>query len=147
MLDIAYPQHRHAKPRGFGTSPTGYRVRDSIGGPMVETTDGFEHAAIGAVHEVVLKDEAPATLEAALSHERDVCHAARVVVDLTGVSELTDEHIGLLTGVIGNHDEQWTFRIAADTPDETIDRLCAAGLEGHLITNASSDMPSHVDRT
>lgn len=114
---------------------------------MVETTDGYEHAAIGAVHEVVVKDEAPATLEAALAHERDVCHAARVVVDLSELSELTDEHIVLLAGVIGNHDEQWTFRIAADTPNETVDRLCAAGLEGHLITNASTDLPSHVERS
>lgn len=114
---------------------------------MVEATDGYEHAAIGAVHEVVLRNGEPTTLEAALAHERDICHAARVVVDLSGLSELTEEHVALLAAVVGGHDEQWTLRIAADTPGETVDRLCTAGLEGHLITDASSDMPSQIHRS
>lgn len=115
---------------------------------MVETTDGhegYEHAAIGAVHEVIIHRTTPETLEAALHHEGAVCHSPRVVVDLSRLPDITDEHVALLVSALADHEEQWTFRISDDTPQAVVDRLSRAGLEGHLITDASDDMPVQVE--
>jgi hypothetical protein len=68
------------------------------------TNTGFTHHVIGAVHEVFIDCGDPDVLTTAVDHELVGCAAMRIVIDLTGLREVTDAHIEALRPLTADSD-------------------------------------------
>lgn len=107
----------------------------------------YGHAVIGPIHRVEVTTGSAEELRDALDHERRVCRAVRVLVDLTSQRHLTDEQIDVLAEYVLSDGERWTVRLHPDADPDLIRRLCDAGLDGHLIQDSGVlDLPHQVGR-
>ena len=105
----------------------------------------FHHRTIGPIHEVEPLHEDSDSLRGALEHERDVCDAMRVVIDLSGWDEVGEEEVGVLRERIDPEDERWAIRLAEDIDDTAVQRLSRSGLRARLITQDEDQRPTTVD--
>ena len=88
---------------------------------------GFRHSTIGPVHEAVVSDDDPATLVAAIAHERDTCRAPRFVIDLTALDSLGESHLDVLTTEMRGHpDDEWVIRLSESAASGNEDLADAA---------------------
>lgn len=58
---------------------------------MRVSSEAFQHRVFGIVHEVMLLENDPTAVSDALAHEETVCHANRIVIDLTKIEHPSQE--------------------------------------------------------
>lgn len=93
------------------TPPRGRNTREARDRGAVIITTGFEHHVVGAVHEIVLHADDRETLRLAIEHERSSCRAARIVIDLTEISDF--DPAGVLAELAASEDDgdRWVIRL------------------------------------
>lgn len=106
--------------------------------PLGDTSDeGYTHAVIGAVHEVLIQSEDAGDLTRALLHEMRECQSAGFVVNLSEIPTLTSDHLAALAlGVAspvegpgaGSRFNSWAVRIHDDVTDDVVEVLYDLGV-------------------
>ena len=64
-------------------------MSDLRGNVMNQIHQGHHHHVVGAVHELVVIADDPDRLREAIRHELEDCNAHRLVIDLTGLEEIS----------------------------------------------------------
>lgn len=121
--------------------------------PNDTSHEGYTHAVIGAVHEVLIEGEDAGDLTRALLHEMRECQSARFVVNISEIPILTSDHLAALAlGVdptvegqaAGHRFNTWAVRVHDDTTDDVIEVLYDAGVP-EVITERSERRAGRAD--